>query len=400
MRPNFSGMKVIFSGGSDFTELKTLPAKKIFDKDVCSFLNTLSVLIRKDSEAKLYPDIVTFGFFCRKANIENLKHEYYRSSRIGRGLSFHIAPSNVPINFAYSMVAGLLAGNVCIVRVSSKNFPQIGILCRLIKDAVNEEKTGIEKYITVLQYERNKEINDYLSSIADIRVIWGGDRTIAQIRESKIPVRSVDITFADRYSICVLKAEAVLKMENWKKIAQDFYNDTYLYDQNACSSPRLMYWLGKIDDIREAKKLFWNSIHQYISDMYKIEPVIAVDKLMADYRMAIELDDVRIEKDFDNLFHRIHLKHLVKNLPDYACPGGSFLEYDSKSLHDLEAIIDKKYQTLSYLGCDAQEIAEWVETKGLQGIDRIVPMGKTADFTLTWDGYNLIETMSREIYCV
>jgi len=31
------------------------------------------------------------------------------------------------------------------------------------------------------------------------------------------------------------------------------------------------------------------------------------------------------------------------------------------------------------------------------GIDRIVPIGKTTDFSLTWDGFNMIETLSRKI---
>ena len=62
-----------------------------------------------------------------------------------------------------------------------------------------------------------------------------------------------------------------------------------------------------------------------------------------------------------------------------------------------QEIITKKYQTLSYLGGNGQEIAEWVLQSGVKGIDRIVPMGNTADFTLTWDGYDLINTMSRHI---
>ena len=31
------------------------------------------------------------------------------------------------------------------------------------------------------------------------------------------------------------------------------------------------------------------------------------------------------------------------------------------------------------------------------GIDRIVPMGKSMDFSLIWDGYDLIRQMSRRI---
>lgn len=42
----------------------------------------------------------------------------------GRGVAFHIAPSNVAVNFAFSLAAGLLTGNANIVRLSSKPFPR------------------------------------------------------------------------------------------------------------------------------------------------------------------------------------------------------------------------------------------------------------------------------------
>ena len=32
-----------------------------------------------------------------------------------------------------------------------------------------------------------------------------------------------------------------------------------------------------------------------------------------------------------------------------------------------------------------------------RGVDRIVPIGRTMDFSLMWDGYDLIRSMSRRI---
>ena len=42
--------------------------------------------------------------------------------RIGRGVTYHIAPSNVPVNFAVSMTSALLAGKACVIRVSNTSF--------------------------------------------------------------------------------------------------------------------------------------------------------------------------------------------------------------------------------------------------------------------------------------
>ena len=72
---------------------------------------------------------MTFAFWIRRANIERLAREFGTSSqdqeRLGLGLVLHFAPSNVPINFAFSYVFGLLAGNSGIVRVASPTSPQV-----------------------------------------------------------------------------------------------------------------------------------------------------------------------------------------------------------------------------------------------------------------------------------
>ena len=49
--------------------------------------------------------------------------------RVGLGLIFHITPSNVPTNFCYSLIFGLLTGNTNIVKVHSQKFEQIKIIC-------------------------------------------------------------------------------------------------------------------------------------------------------------------------------------------------------------------------------------------------------------------------------
>lgn len=396
MQINLDKINFIYSKESEFESMRRLKALKPFSEEVCDFLNKLSRAIMADRESKDYPDIITFGFFLRKSNIEKLKQDYLDilSSHIGRGLSFHIAPSNVPINFAYSLVVGLLSGNPCIVRTSSKDFVQTRIVARLIKEVIEKDNLNIGNYISIIGYGRDSEITDYFSSICESRVIWGGDNTINEIRKSNIPSRTIDIAFADRYSVGIIDAKSILK-DDIKNLAQDFYNDTYLYDQNACSSPRLIVWLGKDDEISKAKEKFWGSIQDFLEEKYNVEPVVAVNKLLASYKCAIELDNVKLEKTKDNLINRIKLSSLIEEIPNYRCAGGSFLEYNDTNLDELAKIINKKYQTISYYGVNPTDLREWIFENGLLGIDRIVPIGKTSDFNLIWDGYDLIRSLSR-----
>ena len=76
-------------------------------------------------------------------------------------------------------------------------------------------------------------------------VVWGGNQTIAELRKSELPPRSGEVTFADRYSLAIIDADSYLTIENKAKVAEDFYNDTFFSDQNACTSPRLIIWIGE-----------------------------------------------------------------------------------------------------------------------------------------------------------
>lgn len=385
----------------DLTALSS-PPRKIFDDKVMDYLGRVSEVILHDPQARQYSDVITYAFYVRRVNLNKLKEKYGSKSAkyIGRGLTFHIAPSNVAINFAYTMTVGLLAGNLCIVKASSKKFAQTRIVTQAFKNVLEDaEFRDLIPYVNVVEYARDKqEITEYFSSICNVRIIWGGDVTIGSVRRALIPPRAFDVTFADRYSICVIKAEKVLSCENRESLAKNFYNDTYLYDQNACSSPRLLYWMGDVETVTEAQELFWQAVWEFIRDRYHLETVVAVDKYTALCRAAIDLDILEVPVMRDNLIMRVKLEKLNRSIPEYQAAGGYFYEYRGDGLEELAQVVTEKFQTLSYYGMDKEELLCFVMEHGLKGIDRIVPVGKTADFDLIWDGYHLIRTLSREIY--
>ncbi|GHT39078.1 hypothetical protein AGMMS49965_04160 [Bacteroidia bacterium] len=392
---------VLFPTTLDVEAIKQQRAMEPFAEEAIDFLNALSQALTKDVRTRAYPDVATFAFFCRKANILHIKGKYAfdEEYRLGRGIVFHIAPSNVPVNFAYSLLCGILAGNVNIVRVSIKEFEQVAI----ISDAIAQiHQTGnydsITQRIFLVRYNRQSTATSLFSSLCDVRVIWGGDETIATIRKSPLPARSFDITFADRYSLCVINADVYCRDANPETVASGFYNDTYLFDQNACTAPHLLAWIGESGNVEHAKTIFWDALYQVVKQKYsEVQPVIAVDKLTALYTQAIELDDVRKIASEDNLLWRVNIHSLPANIDEFRCSCGYFSEIHIQSLSDLSAIINRKYQTLAYYGFSKEELSDFVKANHPFGIDRIVPIGQTTEFSLNWDGYNLVEILSREI---
>jgi len=400
MQQDFDNINILYPKTFSLDDIKSKRAMQPFNEKAVEFLNALSKEINKDSRTRLFPDVATFAFFCRKANILNIEKRYSFSGdgiRLGRGIVFHIAPSNVPVNFAYSLLCGILAGNINIVRVSSKEFEQVTIIKNAIlriKETGNYDE--IADRIVLVQYDRQNVATSIFSSVCDVRVIWGGDETISHIRNSPIPARAFDVTFADRYSLCVIKAENYLEENNPKAVAQGFYNDTYLFDQNACTAPHLVVWLGKKENIEKAKTIFWNNLYSLVKEKYeKIQAVIAVDKLTTLYQQAIALSNINKEESPDNLLWRVRLNQLSPTIDEFRCTNGYFSEYDASSLDEIAGIINNKYQTLSYYGFSEEELKNFFLKNAPSGIDRIVPIGHTMDFSLIWDGYNLIKTLSR-----
>ncbi len=54
---------------------------------------------------------------------------------------------------------------------------------------------------------------------------------------------------------------------------------------------------------------------------------------------------------------------------------------------------DKRCQTIGYIG-DKDMFTQLI-LSGVKGVDRIVPLGKTMDFDLIWDGYDLTNMLTR-----
>jgi hypothetical protein len=401
MQQNFdiTDISLLFPRQIDWVSWSDCKPDIPFSDKVMDMLNALSSSLLKDGICRQYPDVITFAFFCRRANILKMKEQYLSDSiRLGRGVVFHIAPSNVPINFAYSLIAGLLAGNRNIVRVSSKEFQQVDIIVKHLYKLQNEQQySEVLGRIALVRYGHESLANDYFSSICHARVIWGGDETIARIRKSQMPSRAFDVTFADRYSFAVINANELVKEKNIQHVAEGFYNDTYLFDQNACSAPHLVVWLGNDGNRKEAKSLFWNAVYDEVKKKdYHFQSVMAVDKLTAFYKQSQAMD-ICLTKTNDNILVRTHLSDLSDEIDNYRCNCGYFSEFDAKDLNDIIPIIKYKYQTMAYYGISKDSLQNFVISNHLRGIDRIVPIGETANFSLTWDGYNLIETLSRII---
>ena len=368
-----------------------------FADETILFLERVSSYIRKHPAIREMPDVAAFGFWCRKAGICQLKEEYGKrlSYTLGRGVTLHFAPSNIPVLFAFSMAAAILAGNTVVVKLSSYQEQRVQTVIDCLVHTLQDYPEW-QKRIVLFRYGHDKEVTDWISSLCDVRIIWGGDASLSEIRRSMLPPRALELPFADRTSVAVLRASHVLEAESLVEGVKGFYNDTFLYDQNACSSPRMVYWLGTSHEVMEAKERFWNMVSGYCSQYYTIDPFLAVKKWEQALCMAATEQDTIIQA-MDNVLLRVTVMSLSDTSWEKGMPGGYFIEAQGESLDGLLPVLTGKCQTVTCYGINPRELADYGMANKITGADRIVEFGHALDFSLQWDGIDLISYMSRRI---
>ena len=381
-------------------ELPLSPKIKIaFDALVIEFLDTISKAISKNKSINEFKDLKTFGFWCRKKNIIRLSEESKRNKiMVGRGVVLHITPSNVALNFSYSLAFGLLAGNCNIVRLPSRNFHQVILLCNIIIEILKQDFfKELRNYICLIKYERSDKISSALSKIANARVIWGGDETILQFKKYSTIPRCVDIMFSNRYSISIINPSSIkdFKDDSIIRLINKFYNDSYLMDQQGCSSPHLLIWLGKNN--QKVQEIFWNTLNNYVSENYQSDLAIANEKII-----DISINAAKSEINYRTFFKNFKLVRNVLSdnfhkVQQIRGKFGVFSEIMKDNLDEIIPIITNDVQTITYFGINKDEIKNLIIDNGLLGIDRVVPIGRAFDMGPFWDGFDVIQSLSRTI---
>ena len=389
----------ILVGSTD--RLSNLPTP-VFDDARLDFFADLSRMLLAHPEARTLPDVVSFAYWCRRANLTRLADAQGSDTRVrmGLGLSFHICPSNVPVNFAFSLAFGLLAGNACVLRLPSKASATADIITSIVAALLAQERHApLSKYVLLTRFDKDDEINRFWLSVADARLVWGGDQTVQHMRSLPCRPRSREVAFADRYSLCVIDPRVVLAADSasLKALCSGLFNDLYLMDQAACSSPQLVAWIGDTQTVGAARTRLWSTLVEYASSRYTPEPVLIMDKYVNACLHALGNEQVRSIERHGNLLYCIQQAALTGRQDDCRGYAGTIHEVTLASLNELAPVVNERYQTLTYFGLDAARLRDFVVSQRLRGIDRIVPVGRALNMDLVWDGYDIVESLSRLI---
>ena len=363
---------------------------------VMEFLEDLSALFMKDPEYRQYPDIYALGFWLRPAHIRQIRRrqEEKQADLTGRGLVLHIAPSNMPAMFAYSWITALLAGCSSIVRLSAKDSEISSQILKGIRTLLDKPAyEDLRRRNAFVRFPRDHQALARISEKVSARMIWGGDATVEKISAVPKPEDAVDIGFPDKYSIALIDGDRIMEMseDDLRLQANLFCRDSYGADQNACSSPKSIFWTGTGQDRTKAKERWWDAVYEE-SKRYELAPWMATEKyriLCRTYAGTRGLGQVQRRT---NRLYTVPCGRAAqwegRDLPEARL--GIFYEFDLEKTEDLLPLLSGKIQTAVCIGTDPDALYEMARKAGCPGLDRAVGAGEALEFDTIWDRKDLI----------
>ncbi len=350
-------------------------------------------------------EVQALAFWMRRAELLRLRDAYRGLAGDGvvlvpRGVVFHLPPANVDSIFVYSWLLSVLAGNRNVVRLSERRGESsnriLDSLNALLDDAAAD---GADLRTTVVSYGHDDRVTAAISAVADMRVVWGGDATVAAVRSVPLPPHAAEITFPDRSSLVAIRAAAYcdLDPEGEAAVAERLFNDSYWFDQMACSSPRALVWIGDGPTVSVASGRLLHQLQMVVERRgYRLDTGTAINKMT--YRSRAVIDHpVAAVKVSSNELAVLEVDELPTIGADF-CGAGTFWQTRYDRLADLIPRIGRRHQTLAHFGFDPDDLADFAVGLNGRGVDRIVPLGEALTFTRYWDGHDLMREFLRGVY--
>ncbi|KUO75278.1 MAG: hypothetical protein APF77_22450 [Clostridia bacterium BRH_c25] len=149
------------------------------------------------------------------------------------GVIMHIGAGNTLGLSAFSVIEGLLTGNINILKLPEN---EGGLSAKLLMELINIEPR-LKPYIYVLDVSsKNSEVISKLVEVANAVVVWGSDEAISAVRQLAPPSLPI-IEWGHRLSFAYFAEE-----EKNEEALHGLALDICLTDQLYCSSPQCVFY--------------------------------------------------------------------------------------------------------------------------------------------------------------
>lgn len=375
----------------------------VFAGQRMDLLHQLSQKILKHNLLRGDSGCVALAFWLRKSNLQKMKDvalARYASEDnmilVPVGRVFHIAPTNVDTMFVYSWALSFYIGNRNVIRLSARLSPVVRELMKLINELMDTSEL-LRSENAFVSYERDDAINQMFSEWCSHRVVWGGDETVAALRNVRLNPHASERSFASKYSWSIIDASEYAKADEAAvtQLAEKYYNDIFAFDQMACSSPQVIFWRGERAKVQEISAQFDQRLRKMISQKKREDLMThAVKRRNHAFSLAVQGGVI-----FDPVLPAMTSVFVdrIENISRETCGAGFIQHAAVMQWEELTAFCQDKDQTVTHYGIEESLLRELAQLLGARGVDRIVPVGQALDFQVNWDGFSLVQDYIRTV---
>lgn len=383
-------------------EAMTFCGRTPFAEESIELLSSISKAILESAEGRKHPQYVALGYWLRKSALTRMVSQLrdrptvQNSILISRGIALHLPPTNVDTIFVYSWAVSVLAGNCNIVRLPSDLASHTEWLVKVVASVIRAKGEQDRQYFC--SYPHTGQFNEALSAGCDLRLIWGGDEKTRAVSKTPIRPDGLSLGFPDRKSFALINADAYRQATESERdtLAVGLFSDIYWFDQMGCGSPRVLFWIGKPQNL--ADDLYRRLVSQVETRNHHIEVGVAITKF-AHLNSALASGYAQKGKRLGNALTVYETDDPLRAV-DVPFGGGLLAQMALDLVGDIRPFVDRRTQTISYFGFDRKSLAELATAIPSRGGYRIVPIGQALQFDVVWDGIELLSHMTRRLVIV
>jgi hypothetical protein len=312
------------------------------------------------------------------------------------GVVGHWPAGNIDIQPVLSMTCALLGGNACLVRIPNAIVTQTrGLLQKMVQSDIGRILTE-RVYACAFDHDR-QDLQEAMARAVDGAMIWGGAEAVSKVRALPFPHWARLAVFGPRISVAAMDAETWCNNEERKAWCQRLARDVWQFDQQACSSPQVLFLerkkghssTGFLQDLQEAFKAE-NRIHPRQTIQAAMTSAICQSRASWLWDHAENRAFFPLGPDWTILLGR------GSAIPK-PTQGKTLTVLEVDDLFEPISQFDGTVQTLGLGIEDVDKEDKLAAAAAKRGVDRVVKLGRMHVFTAPWDGVDLIRSMVRMV---
>jgi hypothetical protein len=312
-----------------------------------------------------------------------------------RGLVSMWMAGNVPTLPLFSMVAALLAKNVCLVKLALENDEGMIPLLAVLSESEAPGLAGAEllQAAAVIWFDYlHQDLNEEMSWAADTKIMWGGAPALKAISALARREHATEIAFGPKYSIGVLDRRRLNRGEGLEGVVAAFVRDIAAFDQRACSAPQTIF-------VEKNSRLSLGEVGELFAKQFRRLP----PKATLDFYTTVRILNVRAEWALDEqrdviasgadanwticLDHEASMKEAVQSRTIFLS--------EIESWREILPLITPKIQSIGIAFGEPAEAEEFAGEATFRGAARCVRPGLMNGFESPWDGKLLVSELVR-----